>query len=101
MLVFNIVGLNTSTFDFKMGNYACYAYVYRLNAETEKTTKNRTPESHIRPLYMIYIHTNAAVFHPHIFCLPVSSCCAFLGLERRFWRSRSSWIVCVSDARLF
>lgn len=96
MLVFDIVGLNTSTFDFTMGNCVCYTYVYMLNAETEKKQKNRTPDSHSRLLYIIYIHTNAAVFHPHIFGLPVSSCCASPELERRFWQSRSSWLERVS-----
>lgn len=60
--------------------------------QKQKKQKIRTPDSHIRLLYTIYIHTNAAVFHPRVLCLPVSSCCAFLGLERRFWQSLSSWL---------
>lgn len=101
MFVFDIVGLNTSTLDFKMGNYVCYAYVYMLNAETEKTKKQDPRFTHPPFIpYMIYIHTNAALFHPHI------SCCAFPGLERRFQGSEQldsrffrSWLNMCSRSR--
>lgn len=43
MFVFDIVGLHTSTFDFKMGYYVCYAYVYMLNSEKEKRKKTGPP----------------------------------------------------------